>query len=732
MSSIIYTKVDESPALATYSLLPILKAFGKKFDVDFELRDISLSGRILSTFLDFPDDLSYLGKLTQEPEANIIKLPNISASIPQLKAAIKELHSQGFDIPEFPENPANKEEEEAKAKYSKILGSAVNPVLREGNSDRRAPKAVKNYAKNHPHSMGEWKKESKTHVSFMSDGDFYGSERSYIVPKETSVSIEFIDNNGKKTLLKPELKLKKDEIIDASYMSVKALREFLLQEIADAKKQGVLFSVHLKATMMKVSDPVIFGVAVTAFFDKIFKKYQNSFEKISFNQNNGLGDLYAKLSNLSKSEQEAIEKDIADIYKEQPDIAMVDSDKGITNLHFPNDVIVDASMPAMIRAGGIMWDKEGKKRDVKAVIPDRCYAEIYQAAVEDCKANGTLDPRVIGSVSNVGLMAQKAEEYGSHDKTFIAANDGTILVKDKDGKTIFDIKVGKGDIFRMCQTKDAPVQDWVKLAYNRAKATKLPTIFWLDKNRAHDESLITKVNTYLKEYDLKGLDIQILSPVEAIKFSFKRLREGKDTISVTGNVLRDYLTDLFPILELGTSAKMLSIVPLMSGGGLFETGAGGSAPKLVQQLLEENHLRWDSVGEFLAVFASLEHFAQSTNNAKAAIFAKTLDTAIEELLQNNKSPKSKCGEIDNRGSHFYLALYLAKALAAQSDDKELGAFFTSVFEKLSKDEAAIAQELISVQGKVADIGGYYHPDDEKASAIMRPSKIFNSIIDNIK
>ncbi|MDR2342710.1 MAG: NADP-dependent isocitrate dehydrogenase, partial [Campylobacteraceae bacterium] len=573
MSYIVYTKTDESPALAAYSLFPILKAFGKKCNVNFELKDISLSGRILSSFSDYPDDLAYLGNLTQNKEANIIKLPNISASIPQLKAAIKELQSQGYDIPDFPENPANAKEEEIKTKYSKVLGSAVNPVLREGNSDRRAPRAVKNYAKNNPHSMGKWKKESKSHVSYMNSGDFYGSENSYIMPSDDVISIEFINQKGEKNSLKTNLKLLKGEIIDVSFMDVKALKEFFLKEITDAKAKDVLFSVHLKATMMKVSDPVIFGTAVLAFFDKLFKKYSAVFEKLGVNVNNGLSDLYAKIANLPDDEKSAIEKDISAIYKEQPDIAMVDSDRGITNLHFPNDVIVDASMPAMIRAGGIMWDKNGNQKDAKAVIPDRCYAKIYQAAIEDCRENGALDPKTIGSVSNVGLMAQKAEEYGSHDKTFIAQDDGVIVVKNSKDETIFETIVGKGDIYRMCQTKDAPVKDWVRLAVERAKISKIPAIFWLDSERAHDRSLIEKVKEYLKEYDLSELDIDILSPVEAVKLSLKRMREGKDTISVTGNVLRDYLTDLFPILELGTSAKMLSIVPLMSGGGLFETGA---------------------------------------------------------------------------------------------------------------------------------------------------------------
>ncbi|MDR1976262.1 MAG: NADP-dependent isocitrate dehydrogenase [Campylobacteraceae bacterium] len=729
MTSIIYTKTDESPALATYSLFPIIKAFGKTGGVPFETRDISLSGRILCAFLDFSDDLEYLGALTKEKETNIIKLPNISASIPQLKAAIKELQTQGYNVPDYPEVPANKEEEEIKAKYSKVLGSAVNPVLREGNSDRRAPKAVKNYAKKHPHSMGEWKKESKTHVSHMQEGDFYGNEESFVAPKDMSVSVEFINKSGSIRTLKPEIKLKSGEILDASFMDMKKLKEFFKREVEDAKQKGVLFSVHLKATMMKVSDPVIFGAAVLAYFEELFKKYASVFKELGINPNNGLADLYAKIS--THPQREAIEKDIADIYNIKPDIAMVDSDKGITNLHFPNDVIVDASMPAMIRAGGIMWDKDGKTREVKAVIPDRCYAGIYQAAIEECKKNGALDPRVIGSVSNIGLMAQKAEEYGSHDKTFIIEEDGTVFVKGCDDTQIFKVSVQKGDIFRMCQTKDASIKDWVKLAVNRARESSVPTIFWLDDKRAHDRKLIEKVKTYLKEYDLSGLDITILSPEEAAKVSFKRLREGKDTISVTGNVLRDYLTDLFPILELGTSAKMLSIVPLMSGGGLFETGAGGSAPRLVQQLLDENHLRWDSLGEFLAIFASLEHFAKRNNNNKAEVLAKTLDTAIEELLQNDKSPKSKCGELDNRGSHFYLALYWAKALSAQNGDKELALIFEPVFAKLSQNENIILKELTEVQGKIADIGGYYHLNDEKASSIMRASKTFNAIIDAI-
>ncbi|MDR2099893.1 MAG: NADP-dependent isocitrate dehydrogenase [Campylobacteraceae bacterium] len=732
MASIIYTKTDESPALAAYSLFPIIKAFGVRCDVPFEMRDISLSGRILSAFSDYPDDLAFLGNLTQNKEANIIKLPNISASIPQLKAAIKELQSQGYDIPDYPENPANAKEEETKAKYSKILGSAVNPVLREGNSDRRAPRAVKNYAKKNPHSMGEWSSKSKSHVAHMQSGDFYGSETSYVLPSDDVVFIEFINQKGEKKVLKSGLKVLKDEIIDISFMDIKALKEFFLKEITDAKAKDVLFSVHLKATMMKVSDPVIFGTAVLAFFDKLFKKYGTVLEKLGVNVNNGLSDLYAKIANLPENERAAIEQDIAAIYSEQPDIAMVDSDKGITNLHFPNDVIVDASMPAMIRAGGIMWDKNGKAQDAKAVIPDRCYADVYKAAIEECKANGALDPRVIGSVSNVGLMAQKAEEYGSHDKTFIIEDNGVIIVKNSKNETIFETKVSRGDIYRMCQTKDAPIKDWVRLAVERAKISKTPAIFWLDDKRAHDKELIKKVKTYLKEYDLSGLDISILSPYDAAKLSFKRLREGKDTISVTGNVLRDYLTDLFPILELGTSAKMLSVVPLMSGGGLFETGAGGSAPRLVQQLLDENHLRWDSLGEFLAICASLEFFAAQTNNKKAAILAKTLDNATEELLQNNKSPRSKCGELDNRGSHFYLTLYWTKALAEQKEDSKLGEFFANVYREILQNEEKILYELNSAQGQKVDIGGYYHPDDEKASSAIRASKTFNAVIDSIR
>ncbi|MDR2790608.1 MAG: NADP-dependent isocitrate dehydrogenase [Campylobacteraceae bacterium] len=730
MASIIYTKTDESPALAAYSLFPVVKAFGKACGAPFEMRDISLSGRILSAFSDYTDDLEYLGALTKEKEANIIKLPNISASIPQLKAAVKELRAQGFNIPDYPENPANSEEEEIKAKYSKILGSAVNPVLREGNSDRRTPKAVKNYAKSHPHSMGEWKKESKTHVSHMSGGDFYGSENSYTFASDDIVNIEFIDKKGEKKALKTGLKFLRGEIIDASFMDIKALKEFFKSEIADAKAKGVLFSVHLKATMMKVSDPVIFGACVLVFFGDVFKKYENIFKELGVNPNNGLGDLYAKIA--SHPQKEAIEKDIAAVYEKQPDIAMVDSDKGITNLHFPNDVIVDASMPAMIRAGGVMWDKNGKTQDVKAVIPDRCYAAIYQAAIEECRQNGAIDPRTAGSVSNVGLMAQKAEEYGSHDKTFIIEDDGAVVVKNSKNETIFETKVSRGDIFRMCQTKDAAVRDWVRLAMERAKISKTPAFFWLDDKRAHDRELIKKVKIYLKKYDLSELDISILPPFEAAKLSFKRFRKGKDTISVTGNVLRDYLTDLFPILELGTSAKMLSIVPLMNGGGLFETGAGGSAPRLVQQLLEENHLRWDSLGEFLAICASLEFFAAQTNNQKAAILAKTLDSATEELLQNDKSPKSKCGELDNRGSHFYLSLYWAKALAEQRDDKDLSGFFASIYRELAQNGEKILSELNGVQGQKADMGGYYHPCSEKASSVMRPSKTLNSIIDGMK
>ena len=736
-SKIIYTFTDEAPALATYSLLPIIEAFTASADIAVETRDISLAGRILSSFPEqlgdkaVADHLAELGALAVTPEANIIKLPNISASVPQLQAAIKELQAQGFNIPDYPETVTTDAEKEIKARYSKVMGSAVNPVLREGNSDRRAPLSVKNYARKHPHKMGAWAADSKSHVAHMSEGDFYGSEKAALIEAPDTVKIELIAQDGTTTVLKEKTAVQAGEIIDCSVMSKKALREFVAAEIEDAKKQGVLFSVHLKATMMKVSDPIMFGQIVAEFYKDALEKHADVLKEIGFNLNNGIGDLYARIKALPAEKQAEIEADIEAVYANRPALAMVNSDKGITNLHVPSDVIVDASMPAMIRDSGKMWNTEGQLQDTKAVIPDRCYATIYQATIEDCKKHGAFDPTTMGSVPNVGLMAQKAEEYGSHDKTFQIKTPGVVRVTDSNGNVLMEQNVEEGDIWRMCQAKDAPIRDWVKLAVNRARASNTPAVFWLDPKRSHDAEMIKKVETYLKDHDTSGLDIRIMAPVEAMKFTLERTRAGLDTISVTGNVLRDYLTDLFPIMELGTSAKMLSIVPLMNGGGLFETGAGGSAPKHVQQLLEENFLRWDSLGEFLALAASLEHLGTTYNNPKALVLAKTLDQATGQFLDNNKSPSRKVGNIDNRGSHFYLALYWAQALAAQTEDKELQAQFAPVAKAMAENEAKIVAELNAVQGKPVDIGGYYHADADKVSKVMRPSATLNAIIASV-
>ena len=733
--TIIYTITDEAPALATYSLLPIIQSFTASSGIEVETRDISLAGRILANFPEhlkeeqrIGDALSELGALAQTPEANIIKLPNISASVPQLKAAIKELQSKGYALPDYPEEASTYDEEAIKATYDKIKGSAVNPVLREGNSDRRAPTSVKNYAKKNPHSMGAWSKESKSHVASMSDHDFFGSEKSVTVAQPTEVSIEFVGQDGTKKVLKKPFALKAKEIIDSSVLSKKELIAFYEQQIAEAKQQDVLLSLHLKATMMKVSDPVIFGYAVKVYYKAVFDKHAQLFAQLGVDVNNGLGDVYAKIQSLPDAQRQEIEADIAAVYQTQPPLAMVDSDRGITNLHVPSDVIVDASMPAMIRSSGQMWGPDGKQKDTKAVIPDRCYSGVYQAVIEFCKEHGAFDPTTMGSVPNVGLMAQKAEEYGSHDKTFIIDAAGAVNVVDSAGNVLLSQTVEEGDIFRMCQVKDAPIQDWVKLAVTRARATNTPAVFWLDAQRAHDAELIKKVNQYLPDYDTKGLEIKILSPVDATLYSLERIKAGKDTISVTGNVLRDYLTDLFPILELGTSAKMLSIVPLMNGGGLFETGAGGSAPKHVQQVQKENHLRWDSLGEFLALAASLEHLSQMTGNKQAQVLADALDKATGEFLDTNKSPSRKVGELDNRGSHFYLAMYWAQALAAQTADKALAAQFKPVAQQLADNEAAIVAELNGAQGIAGDLGGYYLPEFDKTSTLMRPSAILNGII----
>jgi len=737
-SKIIYTKTDEAPALATYSFLPIVKAFTKAAGVTVELRDISLAGRILAVFPDHlsaqqkqSDDLAELGELAKTPEANIIKLPNISASIPQIKEAIKELQSQGYKVPDYPENPKTDAEKDIKARYDKVKGSAVNPVLREGNSDRRAPLSVKQHSRQHPHKMGAWAADSKTHVAHMKGGDFYSNEKSLTLTEATEARIEFAGQDGKATPLKPKLSLQAGEVIDATFMSRRALRTFLEEQIDDAQKQGVLFSLHMKATMMKVSDPKIFGHAVSVFFKDVFDKHGAVLQKLGVDLDNGLGDLYAKIKTLPDDQRTAIENDIQAVYKKRPPLAMVNSDKGITNLHVPSDIIIDASMPPVIRDSGKMWNPEGKLQDTKAVIPDASYAPVYHEVIEFCKKHGAFNPKTMGSIPNVGLMAQAAEEYGSHDKTFKAPGNGTIRVVTPSGKVLLEHKVEEGDIWRMCQVKDAPIQDWVKLAVNRAKATGAPAIFWLNKDRAHDSELIKKVERYLKNHDTKGLDIRIMSPAEATRFSLERMKEGKDTISVTGNVLRDYLTDLFPILEIGTSAKMLSIVPLLNGGGLFETGAGGSAPKHVQQFQQEGYLRWDSLGEFLALVPSLEHLSQASNNSSAKILADTLDRATAKFLEGNKSPARKVGEIDNRGSHFYLALYWAQALAEQTQDKNLQARFAKIAKELEQNEAKITAELLGAQGKPVDMGGYYHPNDEKTTKAMRPSQTFNAIVDAI-
>lgn len=734
-AKIIYTITDEAPALATYSFLPIVKAFTASSGVEIETKDISLAARVLANFPEnlsesqkMGDALAELGELAKTPDANIIKLPNISASVPQLKAVIKELKSQGYNLPNYPEEPQNDVEADVKSRYDKIKGSAVNPVLREGNSDRRAPKAVKNYAKNNPHSMGAWSVDSKTHVSSMSEGDFYGSEKSVTMQNDTDVKIEFVAADGTSKVLKAGTPLLAGEIIDTSVMSIDKLKVFIAREIADAKSNNVLFSLHLKATMMKVSDPIIFGVAVSVFYKEVFEQYADLFDQLEIDANNGIGDITAKIQNLSADQKDEIEAAIQAVYDNRPALAMVNSDKGITNLHVPSDVIVDASMPAMIRTSGQMWNASGDLQDTKAVIPDRSYAGVYQVTFDFCKANGAFDPTTMGSVSNVGLMAQKAEEYGSHDKTFQMSSSGTVRVVDSNGDVLAQQEVNQGDIFRMCQVKDAPIQDWVKLAVSRAKATGVPAVFWLDDNRTHDRELIKKVNAYLPNHDTSGLEILIKNPVEAALFSMERIKEGLDTISVTGNVLRDYLTDLFPILELGTSAKMLSIVPLMNGGGLFETGAGGSAPKHVQQFVEENHLRWDSLGEFLALAVSLEHLGEKYGNEKAKILAATLDEATSKFLLNDKSPSRKVNELDNRGSHFYLAMYWAEALAAQGKDAELKTSFSDLYKSLAENESAIISELNAVQGSPVDMGGYYLPDVDLVSKEMRVSETFNAIL----
>jgi isocitrate dehydrogenase len=735
---IIYTKTDEAPMLATYSFLPIINAFSKAAGVAVELRDISLAGRILAVFPDYltpqqkqADALSELGELAKTPEANIIKLPNISASLPQIQEAVKELQGQGYKLPDYPENPKDDKEKDIKARYDKVKGSAVNPVLREGNSDRRAPLSVKAHTRKHPHKMGAWSPDSKTHVSHMKGGDFRSNEKSMTTAASTDAKIEFVGQDGKTTVLKPKVALQANEIIDATFMSKRALRQFLEEQIEDAKKQGVLFSLHMKATMMKVSDPKIFGHAVTVYYKDVFEKHGETLKKLGVDPDNGIGDLYTKIKALPDDQRKAIEADVQAVYQKRPPMAMVNSDKGITNLHVPSDIIIDASMPPVIRDSGKMWGPDGKAYDAKCVIPDSSYAPVYQEVVSFCRKHGALDPKTMGSVPNVGLMAQAAEEYGSHDKTFKAPGNGTIRVVDASGKTLLEHQVEEGDIWRMCQVKDAPIKDWVKLAVNRAKATGAPAVFWLDKTRAHDAQLIAKVDRYLKDHDTTGLDIRIMTPADATRLSLERIKEGKDTISVTGNVLRDYLTDLFPILEIGTSAKMLSIVPLLNGGGLFETGAGGSAPKHVQQFQEEGYLRWDSLGEFLALAASLEHLAKVGNNQAAKNLADALDQANAKFLESNKSPARKVGEIDNRGSHFYLALYWAQALAQQTQDKGLAARFTKIAKDMADNEAKISGELLAAQGKPVDVGGYYHPDDAKASKAMRPSATLNAIVDAI-
>ncbi|MCA3288457.1 MAG: NADP-dependent isocitrate dehydrogenase [Roseomonas sp.] len=736
---IIWTKVDEAPALATYSLLPIVQSFVGVAGVKMTLKDISLTGRILANFPEklkpeqkVNDELAELGKLALKPEANIIKLPNISASVPQLKAAIKELQGKGYDVPDYPDNPTNDAEKEIRARYGKVLGSAVNPVLREGNSDRRAAGAVKQYARNNPHKMGAWSKDSKSHVAYMPGGDFYGSEVATTMTAPTNARIELVAKDGSVSVLKAKTPLIAGEIIDCSVMSRKALRAFLAEQIDAAKREGVLFSVHLKATMMKISDPILFGHAVSVFFADVFQKHGATLTRLGVNPNNGVGDMLAKIETLPEAEKAPILADIDATYKARPALAMVNSDRGITNLHVSSDTIIDASMPAMIRESGKMWGPDGKLHDTKAVIPDRCYARLFQTVIEDCKANGAFDPKTMGTVPNVGLMAQQAEEYGSHDKTFELATDGEVRVVADDGTVLLSRPVETGDIFRMCQVKDAPIQDWVKLAVRRARLTNTPAVFWLDAKRAHDAELIKKVEKYLKDHDTSGLDIRILGSVEAMQFSLDRIRKGLDTISVTGNVLRDYLTDLFPIMELGTSAKMLSIVPLLNGGGLFETGAGGSAPKHVEQFQGEGYLRWDSLGEFLALGASLEHLAQTTGNADVRVLAETLDEANGRILEYNRSPARKVGEIDNRGSHFYLALYWAQALAARDNSSGLAARFKPLADMLSANEAKIYKELIDAQGKAQELGGYYRPDDAKTSAAMRPSATLNEALATLK
>lgn len=735
-SKIIYTITDEAPMLATFSLLPIIKSFAATANIEVENRDISLAGRIIANFPEYlkeeqklGDALSELGALANTPEANIIKLPNISASVPQLKEAIAELQAKGYALPDFPEDAQTEEEKVVKSKYAKVLGSAVNPVLREGNSDRRAPKAVKNYARKHPHSMGAWSSDSKTHVSSMESGDFYGSETSVTVKEATDVKIEFVDNNGTTTVLKASTPLKAGEIIDSSALSLSKFKEFIAKEIADAKAKGVLFSIHMKATMMKVSDPIIFGAAVDVFYKDVFTKYATLFSELGIDTKNGLGDVYAKIA--GRPEQAEVEAAINAVYETSPAIAMVNSEKGITNLHVPSDVIIDASIPAMIRTSGQMWNKDGKGQDTKIIVPDRCYEGLYTATIDFCKKHGAFNPVTMGSVPNVGLMAQKAEEYGSHDKTFQLNGDGVVKVTDANGTVLMEQKVEAGDIFRMCQTKDAPIQDWVKLAVNRARLSNTPAVFWLDENRAHDRQLIEKVTAYLKDFDTTGLDIRILNPVAATNFTLERIIAGLDTISVTGNVLRDYLTDLFPILEVGTSAKMLSIVPLMNGGGLFETGAGGSAPKHIEQFIEEGYLRWDSLGEFLALGVSLEHLGQVFDNKKALVLSETLDAATEKFLDTDKSPSRKIGSIDNRGSHFYLTLYWAQALAEQNFDLELKATFEPIAKQLTENEEKINSELIGAQGKPQEIGGYYKPNQELMFKAMRPSETFNSILNQL-
>ncbi|USI98984.1 NADP-dependent isocitrate dehydrogenase [Xanthomonas prunicola] len=736
---ILYTLTDEAPYLATQSLLPIIDAYTDTAGIVVETRDISLAGRILSLFPEYlseeqkiADDLGELGELATTPEANIIKLPNISASVPQLKAAIKELQGQGYALPAYPDEPKDATEKDVKARYDKVKGSAVNPVLREGNSDRRAPLSVKNYARKHPHRMGKWSGDSKSHVSHMESGDFFGSEQSTTLADAGTLKIEFVGADGSSTVLKDKVAVKAGEIVDAAVLSKRALASFIDAQIADAKARDVLFSVHLKATMMKVSDPVLFGVVVGEFYKDTLSRHADVLKSVGFDPNNGIGDLYARIGTLPEAQQAQIKADIQAEYAQRPGLAMVNSDKGITNLHVPSDVIVDASMPAMIRDSGQMWNAAGKLQDTKAVIPDRCYADVYQAVIDDCKAHGAFDPSTMGSVPNVGLMAQKAEEYGSHDKTFQLSAAGTVKVTDANGKMVFEHAVEAGDLWRMCQVKDAPIQDWVKLAVERARLSDTPAVFWLDKARAHDAQVIAKVEQYLKDHDTNGLDIRILPPVEATTFSLERIRKGQDTISVTGNVLRDYLTDLFPIMELGTSAKMLSIVPLMAGGGLFETGAGGSAPKHVQQFVEENCLRWDSLGEFLALAASLEHLGNRYNNPSATVLAKALDVANGQFLDNNKSPARKVGELDNRGSHFYLAMYWAQALAAQTEDAALQAKFAPLAKALTENETTIVAELNGAQGKPVEIGGYYHPDLAKVSEAMRPSKTFNDVLAMLK